>query len=45
MTTEYSLPPNNIEAEKGVISGALMDNETIWIFDGFYNYLQYNVRC
>lgn len=33
MPTEYALPPHNIEAEKGVISGALMDNETIWIFE------------
>ncbi len=45
MTTKYTLPPHHIEVGKGVISGALMDNETIWIFDGFYNYLQYNVRC
>lgn len=34
MVTEYTLPPHNIEAERGVISWALMDNETIWIFDG-----------
>ena len=29
MPTEYALPPHNIEAKKGVISGALMDKETI----------------
>ncbi|MDD2537629.1 MAG: replicative DNA helicase [Candidatus Absconditabacteria bacterium] len=34
MVTEYTLPPHNIEAEKGVISGALMDRETVWIFEG-----------
>ena len=34
MVNDYTLPPNNIDAEKGVISGALMDNQTIWIFDG-----------
>jgi len=33
MVTEYTLPPHNIEAEKWVISWALMDNETIWIFE------------
>ena len=33
MVTWYTLPPNNIEAEKWVISWALMDNETIWIFE------------
>ena len=33
MVTEYTLPPHNIEAEKWVLSGALMDNETIWIFE------------
>lgn len=33
MPTEYALPPHHLEAEKGVISGALMDNETIWIFE------------
>lgn len=33
MVTEYALPPHNIEAEKWIISGALMDNETIWIFE------------
>lgn len=33
MVTEYTLPPHNIEAEKWVISGALMDNETVWIFE------------
>lgn len=33
MVTEYTLPPHNIEAEKWVISGALMDNETIWVFE------------
>ena len=34
MVTDYNLPPHNIEAEKWVISWALMDNETIWIFEG-----------
>jgi len=33
MVTEYTLPPHNIEAEKWVISGALMDSETVWIFE------------
>lgn len=33
MVTEYTLPPHNIEAEKWVLSGALMDNETIWVFE------------
>ena len=34
MVTEYTLPPHNVEAEKGVISWALMDNETLRIFEG-----------
>lgn len=33
MVTDYNLPPHNIEAEKWVISWALMDNETVWIFE------------
>ncbi len=33
MVTEYTLPPHNIEAEKWVISWALMDSETVWIFE------------
>ena len=33
MVTDYTLPPHNIEAEKWVISWALLDSETIWIFD------------
>ena len=33
MVTEYTLPPHNIEAEKWVISWALLDNETVWIFE------------
>ena len=33
MVTEYTLPPHNIEAEKWVISGALLDSETMWIFE------------
>ena len=33
MVTEYTLPPHNIEAEKGIISWALMDSETVWIFE------------
>ena len=28
-----NLPPHNIEAEKGVISWVLLDNETMWIYD------------
>jgi len=34
MVLDYNLPPHNIEAEKWVISWALMDNETVWIFEG-----------
>lgn len=34
MVNEYTLPPHNIEAEKGVISWSLMDSDTIWIFEG-----------
>ena len=33
MVTDYTLPPHSIEAEKWVISWALMDNETVWIFE------------
>ncbi len=33
MVTDYNLPPHNVEAEKWVISWALMDNETVWIFE------------
>lgn len=33
MVTEYTLPPHNIEAEKWVISWALLDSETVWIFE------------
>ena len=33
MVTEYTLPPHNIEAEKWVISWALMDSETVRIFE------------
>ena len=33
MVTEYTLPPHNIEAEKGVISWALLDSETMWVFE------------
>lgn len=33
MVVDYNLPPHNIEAEKWVISWALMDSETIWIFE------------
>ena len=33
MVTDYTLPPHNIEAEKWVISWALMDSETVWIFE------------
>ena len=34
MVTEYTLPPHNIEAEKWVISGALMDSEMVWVYEG-----------
>lgn len=30
---DIKLPPHSIEAEKGIISGALLDNETMWIFE------------
>lgn len=30
---DIKLPPNNLEAEKGVLSGALIDNETLRIYD------------
>ena len=33
MVADYNLPPHNIEAEKWVISWALIDNETVWIFE------------
>ena len=33
MVTDYTLPPHNIEAEKWVISWALMDSETMWVFE------------
>ena len=33
MVTEYTLPPHNIEAEKWIISWALMDSETVRIFE------------
>ena len=33
MVVDYNLPPHNIEAEKWVISWALMDSETVWIFE------------
>ena len=33
MVIDYNLPPHNIEAEKWVISWALMDSETVWIFE------------
>jgi replicative DNA helicase len=34
MVIDYNTPPHNLEAEKGIISGALMDNETMRIFEG-----------
>jgi len=34
MVTDYNTPPHNLEAEKGVISWALMDAETLRIFEG-----------
>jgi len=33
MVTEYTLPPHNIEAEKWVISWALLDSDTVWIYE------------
>ncbi|HKL44396.1 MAG TPA: replicative DNA helicase [Candidatus Absconditabacterales bacterium] len=33
-TEDIKLPPHNLEAEKGVLCGALMDSETIWIYEG-----------
>ena len=30
---DIKTPPQNLEAEKGVLAWALMDNETIWIYD------------
>lgn len=39
-----NLPPHNIEAEKGVISGVLLDSEVMWIYDadklGFKDFYQ-----
>lgn len=34
MNTTINLPPHNTEAEKWVIAGVLMDNETMRIYDG-----------
>ena len=41
---DIKLPPHNIDAEKGVIGGVLMDNELMYYYDGlglvpedFYN--------
>ncbi|MCF7835368.1 replicative DNA helicase [Candidatus Gracilibacteria bacterium] len=31
---DINLPPHNIEAEKGVLSGVLIDNDVLWIYDG-----------
>ena len=31
--TDIKLPPHNIEAEKGVISSILMDNQSMYILD------------
>ena len=33
MPESVNLPPHNTEAEKGVISWVLLDNETMWIYD------------
>jgi replicative DNA helicase len=30
---DLKLPPHNIEAEKGVISAILLDNEVLYILD------------
>jgi len=30
---DIKLPPNNLEAEKGVLCWALMDSETLWIYE------------
>jgi replicative DNA helicase len=32
---DLKLPPHNIEAEKGVISAVILDNEVIYILDGY----------
>ena len=32
-TPNINLPPHNTEAEKWVLSGVLLDNETMWIYD------------
>ena len=34
MSENVNLPPHNIEAEKGVISWVLLDNEVMWIYEG-----------
>ena len=33
MVTDFTLPPHNIEAEKWVISWALLDSETVWVYE------------
>ena len=33
MVTDYTLPPHNIEAEKWVICWALLDSETVWVYE------------
>jgi replicative DNA helicase len=41
---DIKLPPHNVDAEKGVLCGVLMDNELMYYYDGlglapedFYN--------
>ena len=34
MSENVNLPPHNIEAEKGVISWVLLDNEVMWVYEG-----------
>jgi replicative DNA helicase len=31
---DIKLPPHNIDAEKGVLCGVLMDNELMYYYDG-----------
>lgn len=33
MVVDYTTPPHHLEAEKGVICGALMDPDTLWIYE------------
>ena len=31
---DIKLPPHNVDAEKGVLGGALIDNELMYLYDG-----------